>query len=337
MKTPSLINLFNEIKLEQIVEMIKFDMNNAWFLLGDSLIGKQKEGISIGGFLSSMLAIMLANYAEHISITASLYSHKFLYEKAQIINGVRATDDGLIIVVLNKLWPKTFLKALHILKRFKQEFVHNMGGRTVLEFDRVAMEYTYLEILIVNVHSDLLILFQNKNLEFFKNKGMQKIIKGAHRDSATASSIKINSLMQTFMRVNIGCSLDVLAKVCSLKFVYEVIRGYNWPLEWISQSLYAVSNHTSQNKEFWRDFITMIEKCVMKHDGSPKLSKKALYDVLESIVEREKTQVRNMIQSARHKVVRLYGLFINNFVTKFYAYICILLTSLLISGRPIYK
>ena len=61
LKTSILINLFYEIKLEQIVELIKFDMNNAWFLLGDSLIGKQKEGISIGGFLSSMLAIMLAN------------------------------------------------------------------------------------------------------------------------------------------------------------------------------------------------------------------------------------------------------------------------------------
>ena len=219
---------------------------------------------------------------------------------------------------------KNVLKSTIYSKRFKQEFVHNIGGKTVLEFDRVAIGYTYLENIVVNVLTCF--FFQNKTFEFLKNKEVQKIIKATHRDLVTASSIKINSLMQTFMRVNIGCSLDVLAKVCSLKFVYEVIRGYNWPLEWISQSLYAVSNHTSQNKEFWRDFITMIEKCVMKHDGSPKLSKKALYDVLESIVEREETQVRNMIQSARHKVVRLYGLFINNFVTKFYAYICILLT-----------
>ena len=77
--------------------------------------------------------------------------------------------------------------------------------------------------------------------------------------------------MQTFMRANKGCSLDVLAKICLLKFDYEVIRGYNWQLEWISQSLYAVSNHTSQNKEIWRDFITMIEKCVMKHGLSPNI------------------------------------------------------------------
>ena len=68
-----------------IVELIKVDMNNAYFLLGDSLIGKQKEGISIGGFLSSMLAIMLASYAEHISTTASLNSQKFLYAKLKLL------------------------------------------------------------------------------------------------------------------------------------------------------------------------------------------------------------------------------------------------------------
>ena len=31
---PKLSKLFYEITLEQIVEIIKFDMNNAWFLLG---------------------------------------------------------------------------------------------------------------------------------------------------------------------------------------------------------------------------------------------------------------------------------------------------------------
>ena len=37
----------------------------------------------------------------------------------------------------------------------------------------------------------------------------------------------------------------------------------------------------------------------MRHDGTPTLSEKALYDVLEYIVEREKTQGRNMMQSAK--------------------------------------
>ena len=74
-------------------------MNNAhaWFKLGNSLIGKQKEGLAIGGFLSSMLAIMLANYAEHSTITSSLYGSKCFYKNSQVLDGLRTTDDGLIL------------------------------------------------------------------------------------------------------------------------------------------------------------------------------------------------------------------------------------------------
>ena len=74
LQPPKFGNLFYKISVDQIVEIIKFDMNNAWFLLGDGLIGKQNEGLSIGGFLKSMLAIMLANYAEHTSVTNLMYT-----------------------------------------------------------------------------------------------------------------------------------------------------------------------------------------------------------------------------------------------------------------------
>ena len=95
-------------------------MNNARFLLGDGLIGKQNEGLSICGFLRSMLAIMLANYAEHTSVKNSLYSKIFTHNNVQIIDGVRATDDGLVFVVVNKLNLNTFKSALTTLKICKK-------------------------------------------------------------------------------------------------------------------------------------------------------------------------------------------------------------------------
>ena len=139
-------------------------MNNAWFLLGDGLIGKQKEGLSIGGFLSSMLAIMLANYAEHTTVTNSLCSKSFTSNQEQIIDGVRATDDGLIFVVMDGSTSNTFKSVLHVLKNFKKEFVIKMGGKTVLEFDQVSVSYTYLENVIYNVYSDILVSFCNKTM-----------------------------------------------------------------------------------------------------------------------------------------------------------------------------
>ena len=96
-------SLFYTVTLHQIKEILKFEMENAWFCLGELLIGKQKEGLSIGGFLSSMLAIMLANYAEHMAIMsmATINTHKFFSDNTQIIDGVRATDDGLNFIVLD--------------------------------------------------------------------------------------------------------------------------------------------------------------------------------------------------------------------------------------------
>ena len=47
----------------------------------------------------------------------------------------------------------TFKSVLHVLKKFKKEFVINMGGKTVLEFDQVSVSYTYLENIIYNVQT----------------------------------------------------------------------------------------------------------------------------------------------------------------------------------------
>ena len=140
-------------------------MNNAWFKLGNSLIGKQKEGLSIGGFLSSMLAIMLANYAEHSTITSSLYGSKFFHKNSQILDGLRATDDGLILIAIDKRVKKCFRSALDLLKFFKKCFVKKMGGKVTVEFDNISNEFVDLENIIINVHNDILVSFHNKNYQ----------------------------------------------------------------------------------------------------------------------------------------------------------------------------
>ena len=83
------------------------------------------------------------------------------------------------------------------------------------------------------------------------NTGEQWVIKGAHINSITATEIKINTLFQTFKRIKEGCTLDCLAHLCTQKFIDEVIKGYEWPLDWIDVSLQKIVNHISQNIEFW--------------------------------------------------------------------------------------
>ena len=98
----------------------------------------------------------------------------------QIIDGVRATDDGLIFVVMDGSTSNTFKSVLHVLKNFKKEFVIKRGGKTVLEFDQVSVSYTYLENIIYNVYSGILVSFCNKNYDSLVNTGEQQVIKGAH-------------------------------------------------------------------------------------------------------------------------------------------------------------
>ena len=156
--------LHYKINVQQIIDLISFDMNNAWFRLGSSLIGKQNEGLSIGGFLSSMLAFMLAiwNYAEHSTITSSLYGTKFFKNDIQILDGLRATDDGLIFVVVDRRWTNCFKLAFNLLLFFK-----NMGGKVTLEFDNIASKYIYLENININfnAYSDIFVSFHNKNFD----------------------------------------------------------------------------------------------------------------------------------------------------------------------------
>ena len=62
-----------------------------------------------------MLAIMLVNYAEHTTVTNSLYLNFFTSNQVQIIDRVRATDDGLIFVVIDGSKRDTFRLALDVL------------------------------------------------------------------------------------------------------------------------------------------------------------------------------------------------------------------------------
>jgi hypothetical protein len=228
-------------------------MKNAWFRLGPSLIGKQNEGLSIGGFLSSMLAIMLANYAEHSTITSALYGTKFFKNDTQILDGLRATDDGLIFVAIDKNSTHCFKVAFNLLLLFKKKFIAKMGGKVTLEFDSVALKYIYLENIIFNAYSDIFVSFHNKNFESITINGEQNVIKGAHKHSMSSNQIKINSLAHTFCRIEEGCSLNIFTSLCSWKFILEVLICYKWPINWIIKSLH--SNNKKRHNDIWFGII----------------------------------------------------------------------------------
>ena len=61
---------------ERII-ILNFSSTSPGVQVGSILIGKQNKGLSIGGFLSSMLAILLANYAEHSTLIIVVWNQIF--------------------------------------------------------------------------------------------------------------------------------------------------------------------------------------------------------------------------------------------------------------------
>ena len=100
-RKPALHQNFFFLSAQQLVDLVTFDVRNCVFKLGKFCIMKQLKGLSIGGHLSSALAIMFANYAEQKSLTSPSSSIIYSPLGSCVIDGLRITDDGLIIVALD--------------------------------------------------------------------------------------------------------------------------------------------------------------------------------------------------------------------------------------------
>ena len=111
-KKPSLEDIYNSV--QQLKMLVDHEIKNGFFLLGENLVMRQKKGISIGGHLSSALAIMLANYAEHRALSAMTADTSLCANKWDSIGGLRITDDGLILVAVNKYWADKNIVAANI-------------------------------------------------------------------------------------------------------------------------------------------------------------------------------------------------------------------------------
>ena len=95
-----MVKNFMFMSTSQLCLLIEFEMKNCFFLLGRKSVLKQIKGLSIGGHLSSALAIMLANYAEHMSLGFPSNNLLLSPDGSLLIDGIRITDDGLIITVI---------------------------------------------------------------------------------------------------------------------------------------------------------------------------------------------------------------------------------------------
>ena len=255
---PHLQENFFFLSKHQLFQLVLFEMKNCFFKIGKHMVMKQLKGLSIGGFLSSALAIMLANYAEHLALS-EVNSVFYAPSGMRVIDGLRMTDDGLIIIVINR---KLHLQnhATYVLNTFVSKFEDNTGNSLNIIFSEPSTLYHIFENSVVNTRRNIIVGFHVKNFESLKNSGTQKIIKGIHPESAVSVMIKINTIMNTLMRIRQGSTFDLLCILASLQYLFEVLHGYKWKKEWVLKGLYTIRNHHSQNEDLWTLLINICNK-----------------------------------------------------------------------------
>ena len=120
--------------------------------------------------------------------------------------------------------------------------------------------YHIFENSVFNTRKSIIVGFHVKNFESLKNSGTQKIIKGVHPESAVSVMIKINTIMNTLMRIRQSSTFDLLCILASLQYFFEVLHGYKWKKEWVLKALYTIRNHHSQNEDLWTFLINICKK-----------------------------------------------------------------------------
>ena len=260
LKEPKIQDNFLYISVEQLKMLILHEKDNCVFLLGEKLILRQKKGIAIGGHMSSALAIMLANYAEHMSLNAMVNYSVMGLKCNEIIGGLRITDDGLIFIVVNRKWRHAAKLAAMVFELFVRLFMVFSNGSLNLIFEDYCRVYEFLENLVFHNNDKVVVRFNSKNFKCVWKDGLQKIKKGAARFSATSANIKINTIMSTFFRIRAGSSFDFLCQCDSLMFIYEVIVAFKWPENWIESALYKAAAHRSQVEGLWEKVIVIFNK-----------------------------------------------------------------------------
>ena len=148
LKEPKIRDNFLYISVEQLKMLILHEKDNCVFLLGEKLILRQKKGIAIGGHMSSALAIMLANYAEHMSLSAMVNYSVMGLKCNEIIGGLRITDDGLIFVAVNRKWRQATKLCAMVLDLFVGLFMTFSNGSLNLIFEDYCRVYEFLENLV---------------------------------------------------------------------------------------------------------------------------------------------------------------------------------------------
>ena len=181
---------FNRLDMKDILNIVKFDLNNTMFTIGNIIL-KQKKGIPMGSPLSPVLAILVCAY----------YEHKFMHSLNNLatrISGVRYIDDVTVIIAYNKNDPFSKLKALSI----KTDFLNDCYHKDLILKEELVCDnqFNFLDLSISHNGNNFVCNYLNKN-KLSIRFGHQKFFRYHHAFSMCPKSSKKGVAMSVLYRI----------------------------------------------------------------------------------------------------------------------------------------
>ena len=169
-----------------------------------------------------------------------------------------------------------------MLEAFIRDFEINSGRSLNIVLADLSRIYHIFENTVVNTGCQIIVRFNVKNYGSVRETGRQKIKKGIDKRSAVASSIYINTIMNTLMRIRKGSSYDILCVIAVLQYVYEISCSLKWDQSWIRKALFKMCSHKSQQSDLW---VWILKDLPSSKNENYLLSLLQKIDILEDQVQ----------------------------------------------------
>lgn len=228
-------------KLSTLVALARFELSHAFFKIGSELIFRQIKGITMGGFQSPPLAMIVAMAAEYKWLASLGVDSKYLA-------GARYVDDGLVI------FSKNCFSATDIIHRLE----HCYPASLELEFTAVGSLSHFLECCIKIEKGQLCLYHFNKNATAVLLEGCQKIRKFIPWQSAHPHGLLKNSIIGLLHRMHAN-TLDTNLNVLQygLTSYWQELSSLGYPSTVLKQAVKHFLLHPEiRGNSGWRKLLS---------------------------------------------------------------------------------
>ena len=200
------------VSFAKIMEILRFDLSQAIFRLGDTLL-KQKEGAPIGGILSTAMAICVCFYSEH---------HFYLTLRAdeRLFRHNRYVDDAWGIVAYDRRDKESYLHAKSLVEKFAN---HCYPKQLILEDEKIENgNFNFLEGGLQVKENTIQCCFRSKNYKSVLETGKPKFYNMQHAESYAPLAAKKGVLHARLLTIQSYSGSPVLLVQSAGRFVYEM-------------------------------------------------------------------------------------------------------------------